>query len=74
MMEKVATSRQHWKQLKNTTFKDSQAADLFNKNFVNLSVDMEKGQGTTYLLTSLFKSHGTKKQKGINHRRQRRNR
>lgn len=34
------------KQLKNTTFKDSQAADFFNKNFVNLSVDMEKGEGT----------------------------
>jgi len=34
------------KQLKNTTFKDSQTADFFNKNFVNLSVDMEKGEGT----------------------------
>lgn len=33
------------KQLKNTTFKDSQTVDFFNKNFVNLSVDMEKGQG-----------------------------
>jgi len=33
------------RQLKNTTFKDSQAADFFNKNFVNLSVDMEKGEG-----------------------------
>ena len=33
------------KQLKQTTFKDPLAADLFNKNFVNLSVDMEKGEG-----------------------------
>lgn len=33
------------RQLKNTTFKDNQAADFFNKNFVNLSVDMEKGEG-----------------------------
>jgi len=33
------------RQLKNTTFKDSQAADFFNENFVNLSVDMEKGEG-----------------------------
>src|SRR5690606_18673307 len=33
------------KQLKNITFKDSEAADFFNKNFVNLSVDMEKGDG-----------------------------
>lgn len=33
------------KQLKNTTFKDSQTADFFNKNFINLSIDMEKGQG-----------------------------
>jgi thioredoxin 1 len=33
------------RQLKNTTFKDSQTADFFNQNFVNLSVDMEKGEG-----------------------------
>lgn len=33
------------RQLKNTTFKDSKTADYFNKNFVNLSVDMEKGEG-----------------------------
>lgn len=33
------------RQLKNTTFKDSKAADFFNKNFVNLSLDMEKGEG-----------------------------
>jgi thioredoxin 1 len=33
------------RQLKNTTFKDSKAAGFFNKNFVNLSVDMEKGEG-----------------------------
>ena len=33
------------KQLKNITFRDSEAADFFNKNFVNLSVDMEKGDG-----------------------------
>lgn len=34
------------KQLKNTTFKDIRTADFFNKNFINLSVDMEKGEGT----------------------------
>lgn len=33
------------KQLKTTTFKDSDAADFFNKNFVNLALDMEKGEG-----------------------------
>lgn len=33
------------KQLKNTTFKDSQTADFFNQNFVNLSIDMEKEEG-----------------------------
>lgn len=38
------------RQLKNTTFKDSQAADFFNKNFVNLSIDMEKGEGTDLAL------------------------
>lgn len=34
------------KRLKNTTFKNTQTADFFNKNFVNVSVDMEKGEGT----------------------------
>lgn len=33
------------KQLKNTTFKNSKTSDFFNKNFINLSVDMEKGEG-----------------------------
>jgi len=33
------------KKLKSTTFKNKQAADLFNKNFINLSIDMEKGDG-----------------------------
>jgi thioredoxin 1 len=33
------------KQLKKTTFMDNQAADFFNKTFVNVSVDMEKGEG-----------------------------
>ena len=33
------------KQLKQTTFNDRLTADFFNKSFINLSVDMEKGQG-----------------------------
>lgn len=33
------------KQLKKTTFVDDQAADFFNKTFVNVSIDMEKGEG-----------------------------
>lgn len=33
------------KQLKATTFKDDLAADFFNKNFINLAVDTEKGEG-----------------------------
>lgn len=33
------------RQLKATTFKDKAAAAFFNKNFVNLSLDMEKGEG-----------------------------
>ena len=33
------------RQLKNTSFKNTQTAEYFNKNFVNLSVDMEKGKG-----------------------------
>lgn len=31
--------------LKATTFKNAKAADFFNKNFVNVAIDMEKGQG-----------------------------
>ncbi len=34
------------KQLKKTTFKDRETADYFNQNFVNLAVDMEKGEGS----------------------------
>ena len=33
------------KMLKSTTFKDPKAAEFFNKNFVNVAIDMEKGQG-----------------------------
>lgn len=33
------------RKLKATTFKDKTAAEFFNKNFVNLSLDMEKGEG-----------------------------
>ncbi|MBK1897331.1 thioredoxin family protein [Chryseobacterium paridis] len=33
------------KLLKSTTFKDKAAAAYFNKNFINYTVDMEKGEG-----------------------------
>jgi thioredoxin 1 len=33
------------KMLKQTTFKNSKAADFYNKNFINVAIDMEKGQG-----------------------------
>lgn len=33
------------KMLKRTTFKDKEVADFFNKNFINVAMDMEKGQG-----------------------------
>src|SRR5476649_2189868 len=33
------------KMLKNTTFKDAKVAAFYNKNFVNISIDMEKGVG-----------------------------
>lgn len=33
------------KLLKSTTFKDKGVADFFNTHFVNLSIDMEKGEG-----------------------------
>ena len=33
------------KQLKETTFKNSKVADYFNANFVNLMINVEKGQG-----------------------------
>jgi thioredoxin 1 len=33
------------KMLKLTTFKNKKAAEFYNKNFINVSIDMEKGQG-----------------------------
>jgi len=36
------------KQLKKTTFRDSRVADFFNTNFINLSMDMEKGEGVAF--------------------------
>jgi len=33
------------KLLKNTTFKNKKAAAFFNDNFINVSIDMEKGDG-----------------------------
>lgn len=37
------------KLLKRNTFPDKNAGDFFNKNFVNVAVDMEKGYGPTLL-------------------------
>ena len=31
--------------LKSTTFRNSKAADYFNKNFINVEMDMERGDG-----------------------------
>jgi thioredoxin 1 len=33
------------KELQKTTFKDAKAAAYFNKNFINVSIDVEKGDG-----------------------------
>lgn len=33
------------RQMKSTTFKNKEVAAFFNKNFVNLSIDAEKGEG-----------------------------
>ena len=33
--------------LKNTTFKDNKVAAFFNDNFINVAIDMEKGDGPT---------------------------
>jgi thioredoxin 1 len=33
------------KMLKRTTFKNKDVADFYNKNFINVAMDMEKGQG-----------------------------
>lgn len=35
------------KMLKATTFKNNKVADFYNDNFVNVAIDMEKGQGPT---------------------------
>lgn len=33
------------KMLKNKTFPNKEAGDFFNKNFINVAIDMEKGEG-----------------------------
>ena len=33
------------KQLQKTTFKDAKAAAYYNKNFINFTIDIEKGEG-----------------------------
>ncbi|ASK28840.1 thioredoxin [Chryseobacterium sp. T16E-39] len=33
------------KELQKVTFKDAKAANYFNKNFINISIDVEKGEG-----------------------------
>jgi thiol:disulfide interchange protein len=33
------------KMLKATTFRDKKAAEFYNKNFINIAIDMEKGVG-----------------------------
>lgn len=39
------------KQLQKTTFKDSKASSFFNKNYINFSIDVEKGEGTALAKT-----------------------
>lgn len=55
------------KLLKSTTFQDKEAANFFNENFINLSIDMEKGEGAdlaalwqvqTYPTMIIFDSSG----------------
>ncbi|MBS1663965.1 MAG: thioredoxin family protein [Bacteroidetes bacterium] len=36
------------KQLKRTTFKDPDVADFFNDHFINVSLNVEKGEGTEF--------------------------
>ncbi len=36
------------KRMAATTFKDAEVGDFFNKQFINLKIDMEKGQGLTF--------------------------
>lgn len=33
------------KKMKRTTFADKSVADYYNKNFINVAIDMEKGEG-----------------------------
>jgi thiol:disulfide interchange protein len=36
------------KQLRQTTFNDKNVGDFFNQNFINLSLDIEKGEGVPF--------------------------
>jgi thioredoxin 1 len=53
--------------LRNNTFTNSKAADFYNQNFINISIDMEKGDGpalaqqwgiTAYPTLLVFDSNG----------------
>jgi len=53
--------------LRNTTFKNDKVADFYNQNFINISIDMERGDGpalaqqwgiTAYPTLIVFDSNG----------------
>jgi thioredoxin 1 len=47
------------KMLRNTTFKDSKVVAFFNQNFVNVSIDMEKGVGPQLSTTWQIQAYPT---------------
>ena len=47
------------KMLKNQTFKNDDVANYFNENFINLAVDMEKGEGPVLSLAYNVRAYPT---------------
>lgn len=47
------------KMLNNTTFKDVKAGEFFNENFINLKLDMEKGEGPAFAMKYSVRAYPT---------------
>lgn len=47
------------KMLNNSTFKDVKAGEFFNANFVNIKIDMEKGEGPAFAMKYSVRAYPT---------------
>jgi thiol:disulfide interchange protein len=47
------------KMLNNSTFKDVKAGEFFNENFINIKIDMEKGEGPAFAMKYSVRAYPT---------------